>query len=139
MRTINLDELQFCGQCGSKLLPDKSCPKRDCPVSSRATNANYSTTATTLPFGERHQSRISQTFDSLLDDTLSTSRAHSLSRPKRNRRRVIVLTVLVIMLVSAVFIGVEIGKGNAAGTANTGQNNPSTSAPPNSGTSISNS
>jgi|SRR5579884_3262673 len=93
MSTRDFSEQQFCGQCGRRLLPDKTCPNSQCSMYRRTSSPNYPSEVTTAVSERPQQSPI-------------TPRGTKISpRPNPNTRIYqLVIVVLVVVLVGVVGI-----------------------------------
>lgn len=84
---------KFCGNCGYQFL---------------GSPGNHPTAfPPTLP--QPHPTRV-------LDDVLDATLFVPLSQTKRKKRRIIGFTILTMLVLSSIFVGIQIGKGSASGT-----------------------
>src|SRR5690349_15096644 len=92
----------FCGNCGYPL---------------RGSSGSYPT----VQPANQQQSHITRILDALVDDSLPHFSPQPLSQTKRSRRRLIVFTVLVLLLLGVLFLGIELGKVNPPVSAGNAQ------------------
>ena len=108
MNISDLDDPRYCGNCGTKLLPDKRCPN-NCTVVTYVHESSTVYPKTSIPPTK---------------PSFSLTTPPSLPQPKSNRMYLLVIAILLIIMLigGGVFAGILIGKNNPQASTGSSQN-----------------
>ncbi len=123
MSTSNIENPIFCGQCGMKLLPDKTCPNTECIAYGGRSSPSYNLTEPTISSRGLQQSPITPRLpvSGVYTPTLPVYPSQPSPRSTRNTIYLIVVPLLALILISTgILVGMQLVRSNQQGlTSNT--------------------